>query len=336
MDTLTNESGLGLAMAVWLAHDTYTNGAEDHPGENVISATSLIKPTRKLILENRAEGNERGGQRLDVTDLIPSRLGTAIHDSIEAAWKKGYAKAMLRLGYPKKLIARIRINPSDAELAADPNIFPVYLEQRYFRPIEVDGLRILISGKFDQIINGEVNDTKSTSVWSVVLGDKEEEYIQQGSLYRWINPTKVTSDIMRVQHFFTDFQKSMVGSSPRYPAQRAQELTVDLMSLAETEAWIKSKIREILINHDKDEPNIIRCSDKDLWMPPPTYKYYADPKKAAEGGRATKNFDTYPAAMNYRAQKGKGTVITVQNPPKACGYCGGYNLCTQKDEYFDD
>lgn len=59
-------------------------------------------------------------QRLDVTDLIPSRLGTAIHDSIEAAWKKGYAKAMLRLGYPKKLIARIRINPSDAELAADP------------------------------------------------------------------------------------------------------------------------------------------------------------------------------------------------------------------------
>lgn len=332
MSILTNINNISLSMAVWLAFDEYTNGAEEHPGENVISATALLKPTRKMILEARADPSDAP---LDVADLIPSRRGHAFHDSIEHAWKHGHASAMKRLGYPQKVIDRVRINPTPDELS--PDIFPVYLEQRHFRPIMVDGHKIIISGKFDQIINGEINDTKSTSTFTAMHGNKEEDYRIQGSIYRWINPELVTSDLIRVQYIFTDWQRAQARINKEYPQQPLQEFTVDLMSLRETEAWIASKVREILSNQGKDEPDIIPCSDKDLWMSDPVFKYYSDPAKAAQGGRSTKNFPNYPAAAQHLSKmKGKGVIVEVRSEPKACGYCRGFTACTQKNQYFPE
>lgn len=332
MTILTNHNNISLSMAVWLAHDDYTDGAEEFPGENVISATSLLKPTRKMILEARVDPLDAP---VDLVDLIPSRRGHAFHDSIEHAWKHGHARAMKKLGYPQKLIDRVRINPTDDELS--PDIIPVYLEQRHFRPIMVDGHKIIISGKFDQIINGEVNDTKSTSVFTAMHGTKEEDYQIQGSIYRWINPERVTSDFMRVQYIFTDWQRSQTRINKDYPQHPIQEFTVELMSLRETESWISSKVREILSNQALEEPDILPCSDKDLWMSDPVYKYYSDPTKAAEGGRSTKNFPNYPAAAQHVAKmKGKGVIVEVKAEPKACAYCSGYSLCTQKNQYFPE
>ena len=328
MKHITNFSGLGLSMAVWLAHDEYSNGQDQHPGRNVISATSLLKPVRQLVLQNRLSPTESVP---DVTDMISSSLGNAVHDSVERAWKTGYRAAMERLGYPKKMIDKIRINPEDSDLG--PGIIPVYLEQRFFREITVDGLKIIISGKFDQIMDGELNDTKSTSVYSYINRSKEEDYSIQGSIYRWINPKKVTSEVMRIQHVFTDWQRSQARISNTYPQNRVLEFTVQLMSLRETEAWIASKIREIISNQNLPEPEITQCSPKDLWMSDPVFKYYTDPAKASEGGRSSKNFPNYPAAAAHLSKVGKGVIVEVPSEPKACGYCAGFPLCTQKDLY---
>lgn len=324
----SNTAGIGLALAVWLAHDEYSNGAAEHPGKNIISATGLIKPVRQLILGNRVPASDR---QVDVSDLISSRLGHAIHDSVETAWKNGYRQALALIGYPKKMIDLIRINPADDELF--DGCIPVYLEQRFFRSIIVDGNEIVISGKFDQIIAGEVNDTKTTSAYTWINDSKTVDYQIQGSIYRWINPEKVTSDVMRIQHVFTDWQRALSKSNPNYPKSRLVEAKVELMSLQETETWIRNRIREIVLNQDKDEPDIVRCSDKDLWMSEPQFKYYSDPATAAKGGRSTKNFPNYPAAATYCNKAGKGVVVTVPSEPKACGYCAGFDLCTQKDEY---
>jgi hypothetical protein len=325
MTQLTNKAGFGLAMAVWLAHDEYTSGQEEHPGKDVISATTLLKPTRQLILGNRMPDSQ---VELDVADLIPSSIGTAIHDSIEHAWHN-YEGAMKRLGYPQKVIDRVRINPETVE----DGTLPVYLEQRYFREVEINGNPVIISGKFDQIIDGELNDTKTTSVYTYIHNKKEEDYVLQGSIYRWINPDKVTSDIMRIQHVFTDHQRSQIGIQQGYPEHKVAEFKVQLMEPRETERWIKNKIHEILENQNKPEPEIIRCSDKDLWMTDPVYKYYSDPATAAKGGRSTKNFPNYVAAAAHCKKAGKGVVITVPGTPKACAYCRGAPLCTQRLEY---
>lgn len=327
MTALTNHAGFGLAMAVWLAHDEYENGQEEHPDANVVSATALLKSTRRFILESRLPLIE---QVQDIRELIASRLGTAIHDSVEHAWLKGYRRSMLRLGYPKKMVDKIRINPEEVE----DGTIPVYLEQRFFRELEVDGYQFLISGKFDQIIDGEVNDTKTTSVYTYIKNTSEEKYRLQGSIYRWINPDKVTSDIMRIQHVFTDWQRSMTKTQG-YPQDRVKEFTVDLMSPEDTEKWMRNKLHEILHYQDMPESKLPRCSDEDLWKEAPQYKYYTDPAKALAGGKSSKNFEDLAAANRWwkHDKQGKGTVITVPGKVKACGYCPAFSLCSQKDEY---
>ena len=325
MDRLTNNSGIGLALAVWLAHDEYDNGAGsvDAPEGELISVTSLLKPTRQFVLAQRVPPEDRV---LDVLDMSASRFGHAMHSSIENAWEKGYRNAMTRLGYPQKVIDSVRINPEVEEEGA----INVYLEQRYFR--KADG--VVISGQFDEIINGELNDTKTTSVYAYINGSKEEDHQRQGSIYRWINPEKVTSDIMRIQFIFTDWRRSEARINPeKYPQNRVHEHKIQLLSLTETENFIKEKLREIRANINLPEKDIVRCTDKELWKSDPVYKYYSDPAKAQSGGRSTKNFSNLQEAHSHQAKVGKGVVITVPGQVRACGYCPAFSICTQKDEY---
>lgn len=329
MNQLTNNNGFGLAMAVWLAHDDYDAGANSFPGKQVVSVTSLLKPTRQFILGHRVPVEERTN---DVADFIRSRGGHAIHDSIEGAWRNGYEKALAKLGYPKKMIEKIYINPSDEMRKLNPDIIPVYLEQRYFREF----MGVIISGKFDQIIDGELNDTKTTSVFTYLNGNKNDDYQLQLSLYRWICPDKVTSDVARIQHYFTDWQGFMRKTNPNYPRHPIVEKTIKLMSIKETEQWIRAKFAEIDANQTLEEDQMIRCSDADLWRSQPEYKYFADPTKAALGGRSTKNFNNYPEATLHCQKAGKGLVVTIPSKVKACSYCPAFDICTQQKEYEGD
>lgn len=326
MHSIQNNTGLSLSMAVWLAHDEYTNGQDAFPGRDIISATALLKPVRQTVLAARVPDSE---SIPDVADMIASRFGHAIHDSIENAWRKGYEPALKKLGYPQKMIDKIRINPEVKEDGA----INVYLEQRYYREVNVDGHDIIVSGQVDQIINGQLNDTKTTSVYAYVNRSKEEDYQLQGSIYRWLNPDIITSGIMMIQHVFTDWQRSQARISKDYPQSRLIEFPVTLLDLKTTENWIKNRIREIAANQHLPEGEVVRCTDKELWKSDPQFKYYSDPAKAAEGGRSTKNFPNYPAAALHCSKAGKGVVITVPGQVKACGYCKAFPVCTQKDEY---
>jgi len=319
--SLTNVTGISMAMAVWLARNEYNSGADIAPKGELISATTLLKSTRSFILGNRVPQEE---STVDVLDLVPSKLGHAIHASVEDAWRN-YHQAMKDLGYPQRVIDAIRINPETVE---DGEI-PVYLEQRYFK--EIDG--VIVSGQLDQLIDGQLNDTKTTSVYAYINGSKVEDYRLQMSIYRWLAPERVTSDIAMIQHMFTDWQRSMARQNPNYPQSRLVEFPVELMSLSETELWIKNKLAEIRANVNLPEPDIIRCTDKELWRSEPKYKYYADVEKAKAGGRSIKNFDNPQDAATHQAKAGKGVVITVPGQVKACGYCPAFPICTQKDDY---
>lgn len=322
---LLNNSNIGLGLAVWLARDSYDHSTASQPLRDVVSATTLLKSTRQFILTNRMDPVEN---QVDVLDLVASRVGTAIHDSIEAAWTENYAVSMQRLGYPQRVIDRVRINPTTVE----PGDFPVYLEQRASRVI--DG--VTITGKFDQIINGELNDVKTTSVFTYIHRTKDVDYQIQGSIYRWLNPEKITSPVMKIQHVFTDWSGMGLRSIPGYPETKAIEISVELMSLQDTETWIRKKLRHIIDNQNLPEPDIAPCTDKELWISDPVFKYYADEKKAAEGGRSTKNFTAYNDALLHRIQAGKGIVVTVPGKPKACGYCPAFSICSQQQGYDHD
>lgn len=328
---LTNNTKISIAMAVWLAHDEYSNTSgsdEPIPEGKIISTTTLLRPTRQVVLAQRISPEE---QELDIVDLIASRLGHALHSSVEDAWRHHYASSLMKLGYPKAMIDRIIINPKPEDLK--PDTIPVYLEQRRFKKFG----DYVISGQLDQIIDGSICDTKSTSTFSFTAGNKDEDYAWQLSIYRWLNPEKVTSNVARINFIFTDWLRYRALQDPNYPQKRVEEIQIELHSLEETEAYIAERIKLIERNKNLSEPEIVRCTDKELWRGDTVYKYYSDPSKVHSGGRATKNFDTDKAAANkHLSEMGKGIVVEFPGKVKACAFCNVFDICSQQKEYEHD
>ncbi len=315
----TNQLQIPLALAVFLATDDY-----DHES-GVISATSLLKPIRQLILAKRIEPKDMS---IDVSSLVSSRMGSAIHAAIEKAWTDP-TKALKILGYPKRVYENICINPSKEFLASNPKAIPVYMEQRAYKEL----LGFKVSGKYDFVAEGKVQDFKSTSVYSYINQSNAEKYILQGSIYRWLNPDIITEDVMMIHYIFTDWSKASAAQNKDYPQNRVLTQRFNLLSLEETENFVRNKLEEIKRYSLSPEAEIPLCSDEDLWRKETVWKYYKDPNKLQ--GRSTKNFNTRLDAYTKLAEDGNvGIVLEVKGQVNACRYCSAFDVCTQKDQYL--
>lgn len=327
---ITNKHNINLAMAVWLLEDGYKSGAAEAPEGELISATKLMKPTKQLILSRLVDSSL---EEMDITDMVASRSGHAFHDSIERAWTQGkWWAAMKKLGYTDKIIKSMKINPDPKKVRKGD--IPVYLEQRGFREFE----DVVLTGQIDFIIGKKYTDFKSTSTFAWTSGNKDEDYILQGSIYRWLFPDLIQNDVMEIGFIFTDWARYRT-SDPKYPQTRVTQKEFTLMSLEDTEAWISEKLKEIRANAKLfrgGQSKMIRCTEKQLWRSDAQYKFYLDPKKATAGGRSTKNFTSPGDAELFRIEKGKGVVITIPGEVKACEYCPAFAICEQRKEYFND
>lgn len=312
----SNVSAVPLSVGVFLATDNYDHNADP----NTISATTLLKPTRQLILASRVPSE---GQANDLASMIASRMGSALHDAIERAWTQNYQAAMEAMGYPKRVIQKVKVNPDRSSLSEDD--IPVYLEQRATKKVG----KWVVSGKFDFVAEGRVEDFKSTSVWTYMNQTNDDKYVWQGSIYRWLNPEIITRDQMAIQFIFTDWSAASARSDSRYPQSRLLQKVFDLKPIQETEQFIRRKLDELDRYWDAPEPSIPHCNDEELWRKEAVYKYYADPAKTS--GRSTRNFDSLAEANMHMATKGKGVVIEKPGEVTACKYCPGFMACSQKD-----
>lgn len=310
-----NASNIPLSVAVYLATDHY-----DHDSET-ISATALLKPIRQMVLAQRVPDDL---SMVDIMGLAKSRMGTSIHDGIEGAWTNGYAEAMSALGYPKRVIDKVTVNPEPSEVTDDQ--IPVYMELRSYR--QVAG--VTVSGKFDFVAEGKLEDFKSTSTFTWINNTKDEDYKLQGSIYKWLNPEIITSDEMQINFIFWDWQAMRAKTDDKYPNFPIMSKRYPLLSTQETENFIKRKLREFEFFKDADESELPLCTDKELWRKEPQFKYYKNPDKMT---RSTKNFDSKQDAYNRLATDGgKGTVIEVPGEVIACKFCPAYPICSQKDD----
>jgi hypothetical protein len=319
----SNNTDIPLALAVWVLADNYDYNKD----QDYISATALMKPLRQIILTGRVEGVS---VQPDVSDRVASSIGNAFHDSIEKAWKTNHQKALAQLGYPQSVIDRVLINPTEAELAKVESPIPVYIEQRAVKQVG----KWKVGGKFDIIIDGVLHDNKSTSAYVWLFGSRDDEHSRQGSIYRWLNPEKVSEDIIRINYIFTDWKRVDAMSNPDYPQQRLLHKDIPLTSIQETQGWVENKLALIERFMNAPEKDIPECTDEELWLPAPVFKFYSDPTKIT--GRSTKNFKTLGEANSFHQSKGKGVVIPIVGSPKRCGYCSAFDACTQKDRYNHD
>ncbi|WP_432481704.1 hypothetical protein [Moraxella sp. ZY200743] len=307
----SNITNIPLPLAVFLATDSY-----DHE-DNVISATTLLRSIRQIVLSLRMD---KENTLTDISSLISSRMGSAIHTAIEQAWLNPN-QALKALGFNDKVINKIKINPDNP----DPKDINVYMEKRSKREV----LGYTISGKFDFVAEGKVQDFKSTSVWNYMNQSNADKYRLQGSIYRWLNPDIITKDTMTIHYIFTDWSMAESRRNKDYPASRVISQEYPLMSLQQTNQYIHDKVKQIDLYKDAPESQLPLCTDDDLWRKPDVYKYYKDPNKLT---RSTKNFDNSADAYAYKATQGnQGIVKLVKGQVSSCKYCPAFNLCSQKD-----
>jgi hypothetical protein len=315
----SNVSEVPLALAVFLASDNYDYN--DDP--MTISATTLMKPIRQIILPGRLPP---GVGLPSLPDQMPNREGAAVHDGIERAWRENHVAAMTALGYPTKVIDLVLINPTPAQLLANPDCIPVYLEQRLKRKMG----RWTISGKFDFVGEGRVQDFKRTKVWTYLNQVNNNKYPLQGSIYRWLDPKLITQNEMGIHFIFSDWQGSKVRQDPNYPPRAFKTQSFQLQSLTVTEQFISNKVKAIETYFDAAEEDIPYCTDEDLWRSEPVFKYYKNPAKTT---RSTKNYDNkHDAYIRLAEDKNVGIVLEKPGEVMACKYCPAFAACSQKDQ----
>lgn len=316
---ITNKADIPLGLAVWLVADNY-----DYVNDpKYISATTLLKPVKQIILSQRVDQSKVSN---DLEDYIARSMGTSLHSAIEAVWKDNPQKALKTLGYSDSFCERVKINPEEPR-KEDINIF---LEQRAVK--KINGWSV--GGKYDLVVNGLLNDYKSTSVYTYINNDKDKDYQLQGSIYRWLNPDKITEDWIQINFIFTDWSSVQASRDSKYPQHRIAYKQIPLLSIQDTENFIAKKLSVIDKYLNSPESEIPPCQDEDLWRSETKYKYFSNP----ESTRATKNFDSQAEANRYWMveKKGKGIVKVFPGSPRRCMYCGAASICQQRKQMLGD
>lgn len=325
----TDKHDVSFPLAVWLAHDDYDY---DNRG-NAVSTTSLIKPLRQLILKIREQSNK---VEFDITDMLKAKIGSAIHAVNEIAWTEKHTilKALLIKQEDPELIKRFRVNGKfiTGKTVDDP--IDIWLEQRTEKAIN----DFIITGKYDLVWFGRLSDIKSTSTYTYEKKTKDQDFILQGSIYRWLNPDKITDDFVNIEYIFTDWNERNLAKDG-YPQSPVLQVSLPLMSLKDTENYIVSKLNALVEGLMLQDVDLPRCSEHDLWITEEVWQYFSK----VGNTRASKNFDKRNnknpklAAETHMGQKGGvGEVRKKPQKAKACGYCAVAHVCSQFRELLSN
>lgn len=271
-------------------------------GDSVISVTQLISPPRIVVLQKANENNLEA----DVSDRIPSLLGTAVHKIVE----KG------------------------AE-----GLDNYVLEERLF--LEVFGWKI--SGAVDvQIDNGDgtwaINDYKVTSVYSVL--SEKPEWEEQLNCYAYLayesKGRKVTS--LKIVAILRDWLRKQAELKSDYPQSQVVVVDIPLWPYEKQKAYVEDRVSKHQAAQnavDNGEP-VSYCTDQERWVRGETWALMKEGRKSAVKLYDNKE-DAINAAKELGESKGLSTGHYVEHRPGspircAGNYCLVSNWCRQWQE----
>ena len=327
MPVITNKAKISLAPAVWLLEDDYDYNADPY----TISATTLLKPIRPIILNAQAMLTAGDSEHeIDLVDMIAARMGQALHDSLEHAWKKPkhLEKALELLKIPKSVRKNIIINPTKSDFEQRTDVIAIYIENRSSRKLG----KWTVTGKYDLVMDGQVEDYKSTSVWGYIFDSNTEDYAMQGSIYRWLNQDKITKEKISIHYIFTDWSKVKAKQDPKYPQTRLLTKEIPLKNVHWVEDWMRQKLNKIEALIDADQSDLPLCTPEELWQKEAKWKYYKNPANIT---RATKNFDNERDAQALYMDHGSvGKIVHIPGEVVRCKYCSSIEKCEQAAGYI--
>ena len=293
----------------WLGFDEY-----DYI-DGVISATTLLDPPKIHILKKR----HKDELTIDYSDLIAQRYGTAIHASFELA---PLTNILLR---EERLFTELL----DYKISGKPDLVKQVYDTITFngQNIDIQTSMPFTSGDYKA---GKIIDLKSTSVWSFVYNDKDEKYVEQLSIYRYLLKENgyYIDDECEILMIFTDWSKKQARKDSNYPQSRIATKKLQLYSIEKTKSFLMDKIMALKKLEDAPESELPPCSRKDLWM---KEDEYAVMRKG--GSRAIKLCFTEQEANEYIVKNNldpKSYYVELRKAKaKRCEYCIVRKFCDQ-------
>jgi hypothetical protein len=126
-----------------------------------------------------------------------------------------------------------------------------------------------VSGKFDLIIDNQLNDFKTLFSYTLTHNTREKEWTEQLSIYRWLYFKKHGKELNssgKIIAIIKDWKKKYLGVTENYPSGPVVEIVLPLMSFDETEKFVAGKIDVLKQLAEVPDDELPVCSDEDTWM----------------------------------------------------------------------
>lgn len=293
----TNKHNLPAEVVEAILKDRYIVEGEE---QSDFSASILVSPTQKVVLEKRHKGNLKV---FDVTDNYWSFFGSIAHQVLEEAWHKSMGSVS---------------------------------EHRLYTVI---GDKVL-SGKMDCYHSGEIRDYKTTKVYKIMKGDFFEWEKAQNVYAFLCRMNKWPVHTLKIIALLTDWKKGEAAYKKNYPECPIITIPLRLWSEKEAASYVHHRIQSILsAEQTKDDEELAEkfpCSDAECWSDVKDYAIFKNGVDA--NGRATKSCESQEEAEQYIGEKGWHSTHYIQRRmtgKKRClEFCAAAPHCKQWAKEF--
>lgn len=278
----TNIHGLPAPLAAAIRNDSYKK-------VGWISATSLLQPPQKRVLESRHHSKIV----TDVSDNIFSLLGQVVHGILERSATSNEV--------PER---RLTIMVRGKEVSGQADLF---------ESLHASG--------------GLLSDYKTVSVAAFQAGDKDS-WEQQLNIYAYLFAKHgIEVKQLQIVAIFRDFSKRKARRDREYPQSGVMLIPIPLWPLAKTEAFIDERARLHLEAEALPDDKLSPCSDSERWMMQGAWKVFGANKNRSL--RNFTGEGAQEAAMALALEKKAEAVFVPGEAIRCADYCSARPFCKQ-------
>lgn len=277
---VTNKFGVPAPLVTLATREYYSKGAAQY------SVTELLSSPR--IRRLREQHNDQIEE--DVSDMLWSMLGSALHVVMERGQTPGYIT-----------------------------------EERLF--MEVDGVKISGAIDIQQEVDGGVViiDYKFTSAWAVM--NEKIEWEQQLNLYKWLVEKVKGKAVkgLKICALIRDFSRH--DKREGYPAAPIYMLDIPMWTTKQADKFVRDRLeahRNSKVDQDLGDA-LTECSPEERWMSESMYAVRREGRKTA-----IRVFKSLEEATQLAEKEKGYVEERISEPKRCTGnYCGVNQWCSQ-------
>ena len=268
---ITNKHSLPPVVLAYLMADDY----DWTPGENQYSATELVMPTAvAALLRKHRQEIER-----DAIDNIWGAIGRSVHrDVLRCSEKTGISETILQ---EERFTTTLEVDGEEATVSGKPDTwYPIAQHHSLGLTPEAEAEIEAAGGHADDY--GIVGDFKTVSVWKLKFRDFED-WTRQVAIYAWIlhREMGLTTFAGEIYAIAKDWSGTEAARDPEYPQMPFERIHLTLPALADTDSWIKSRIRALRAAMAAPDEAIEPCTPRERWEKPEKWAVMKDGRKTA-------------------------------------------------------